>query len=177
MKIDKRSLSSLVVGKVMDRALIEIRDGDHQMLMRIINKETVYKLTPIAYKVKPETGCWICLTGTLKPYPQVKFNGKDEKVSRLIYEETTGISPGKLMVLHKCDNPGCINPSHLYLGTAKDNTRDLRERGKSPYASQRKPLYKRRKSLSVREYWERKIVTKPSASSENHLQLIEIKDQ
>ena len=164
MRIDKRPLSSLIVGQVKDRALMEIKDGDHQLFTRIMNKDMPFKLMPIVYKVKSETGCWICMTGTLKPYPQVRFNGKYENVSRLIYEETTGISPGKSMVLHKCDNPGCINPSHLYLGTAKDNARDFRERGKSQYPSQCKPRNKQRKGVSVREYWENKTVSQHSAS-------------
>jgi len=145
-----------VIGKVGDRVLIEIKDGDHDIFMRIINKETAYKLTPIVYKVKPETGCWICLTAAGSPYPKVRFNGKDMKVSRLIFEEFTGITPGSNYVLHKCDNPECINPDHLYLGTAKDNSRDLQERGPSIYPSQRKPRYKQRKRVSVREYWENK---------------------
>ena len=148
----------------MDRALIEIKDGDHDIFMRIINKETIYKLTPIVYKVKPETGCWICLTASGSPYPQVRYGGTMVKVSRLIYEEFTGIVPGQNQVLHKCDNPECINPNHLYLGTAKDNVRDWMERGKSIYPSVRKPRYKRRKSVCVRDYWEIKNGHGPSTT-------------
>lgn len=172
-----KTISSYVVGRVKDRALIEIKDGDHEILVRIIEKDTIFKLTPIVYKVNPETGCWICLTAAGHPYPQVRYNGKMHKVSRLIYEEFTGIDPGELQGLHKCDNPECINPAHLYLGTAKDNIRDWKERGKSNYPSQRKPLYKRRKSLSIREYWERKSVTEPSATQKEASQLFENKGE
>lgn len=155
-----RPFSSCIVGKVMDRALVEIKDGDHNLFMRILNKTTGYKLMPIAYKVDRETGCWLCISCAGSPYPHVRFNGKTCKVSRLIFEEFTGIAPGYEMVLHKCDNPGCINPSHLYLGTAKDNVWDWMVRGKSPNSSQHKPLYKMRKSVSPREYWEKRRASK-----------------
>jgi hypothetical protein len=146
-----RRLSSLMVGQVMDRALIEIKDGDHYFLEKIRKRETVYKLMPIAYKIYPNTGCWICLTATGYVYPRVNFKGTTVKVSRLIYEEFTGIAPGNNFVLHKCDNPRCINPGHLYLGTAKDNGRDRMERGKSKFPAQSKvkkgriPWWKKKK--------------------------------
>jgi len=154
--IDTRNLSSLIVGQVKDRALMEIKDGDHHLFMRIVNKEMIYKLTPIAYKVDKKTGCWICLTASGSPYPQVRFNGRMEKVSRLIFEEFTGIAPGKDYVLHNCDNPECINPAHLRLGTAKDNSQDLKERGKSQHYRY-KPMRLRKKRVSARDYWEKKI--------------------
>jgi hypothetical protein len=174
---DTRNLSSLIVGQVMDRALMEIKDGDHQLFMRIVEKKTIYKLTPIAYKVDKKTECWICLTAAGSPYPQVRFKGKTVKVSRLIFKEFTGIAPGKDYVLHSCDNPECINPTHLRLGTAKDNSQDLKERGKSKHYHY-KPMRLRRKRVSTREYWGKKLApeshqtqkTEITSSDNNHLQ-------
>ncbi len=78
---------------------------------------------------KPKTKCWI--------WPGVKDSEgygrtKGKLVHRIIYELLYLSSFIKeLCVLHKCDTPSCIRPSHLYQGTQKDNARDRQERGRN----------------------------------------------
>ena len=50
---------------------------------------------------------------------------------RIAWAIANGRSPGRLCVLHRCDNPPCINPDHLFLGTHKDNYDDMASKGRA----------------------------------------------
>lgn len=51
---------------------------------------------------------------------------------RVAFAIANGPIPHGKCVLHRCDNPSCVRVSHLFLGTAKDNMRDMREKGRGP---------------------------------------------
>ena len=51
---------------------------------------------------------------------------------RVAYQLATGVDPGALYVLHRCDNPPCCNPAHLFLGTNDDNMADMAQKGRAP---------------------------------------------
>lgn len=80
--------------------------------------------------VKKSHGCWLW-TGTRRPDGYgVIGRGKRGKglirAHRLSWELVNGLVPVGKFVCHKCDNPSCVRPGHLFLGTNLDNIRDMR---------------------------------------------------
>ena len=83
-------------------------------------------------KVKASDGCWEWL-GSKNPkgYGTIQRNGLGTNVaSRVSWELHFGDIPDGLFVCHHCDNPGCTNPEHLFLGTNKDNQQDSKRKGR-----------------------------------------------
>lgn len=85
------------------------------------------------YFMEPMTGCWIW-TGTYfrYNYGQIRIKRKKYLAHRISWALHNGRYPGsKEFICHKCDTPPCVNPYHLYAGTALDNSRDMLVRGRN----------------------------------------------
>lgn len=75
--------------------------------------------------------CWPWLgSRMLKGYGAATLDG-ERGAHRVAYALAAGAIPDGLHVLHACDSPPCCNPAHLSVGTCIDNSRDMRERGRS----------------------------------------------
>lgn len=85
--------------------------------------------------------CWEW-QGAVRPngYGVMGRNKKTYRVHRIAYALSKGIHPDNIesLVLHKCHNRKCCNPSHLYKGTHKDNAADCMNAGRFPVGSQTK---------------------------------------
>lgn len=115
-------------------------------------------------KVKKSKGCWLWL-GYKNPkgYGHISKDGHVTGAHRVSWELHFGPRPSGLLVLHKCDNPPCVRPSHLFLGTHLDNSRDKQKKGrgnigeKNGLAKLTAANVKRIRVLNERGYSQRKM--------------------
>jgi hypothetical protein len=84
----------------------------------------------------PYVGACAEWTGSRHPdgYGQMSVDNKTRRASRLAWEMVHGPIPKGLCVCHKCDNPACVEPSHLWLGTKAQNWDDMRRKGRNSAA-------------------------------------------
>ena len=93
---------------------------------------------PIAERFWPKVakgdGCWEWTGHRLEGYGRITEggdNGKELGAHRVSWEIHFGPIPDGLSVLHHCDNPPCVRPNHLFLGTTRDNAKDMGAKGRA----------------------------------------------
>lgn len=98
--------------------------------MRSITKEKILN------NYVEKDGCWLWSGSTIKHgYGQIHTKLGDKYVTilahRFFYEHHKGSIPDGHHICHDCDNPNCVNPDHLWVGTQKDNMIDMINKGRS----------------------------------------------
>lgn len=114
---------------------VEFYRYPHIMTMEEIlylKEETSYRFWSKVDK-KSDNECWNWKGKTKKGYGWFTVHTRDkvrEFIASRVALYLSGVDVKDLFVLHSCDNPPCCNPNHLRTGTAKDNSRDMVERGR-----------------------------------------------
>ena len=89
----------------------------------------------LVYVEKSEDGCWTWTgksrSGEGMRYGLFRANGKYQGAHRVAWQIVHGAIPAGMHVCHHCDNPICVRPDHLFLGTHLDNMRDMVAKGRN----------------------------------------------
>lgn len=87
-------------------------------------------------------GCWEWAAGVRGRDGRgcLTWNGRTEAAYRVAWIITNGPIPDEMWVCHACDNPPCVRPDHLFLGTPRDNTQDMWTKGRG-YTGPRRRRY------------------------------------
>lgn len=129
-------------------------------------------LTRFLSKVEKTNNCWLWKGGLGRGgYGKFHFKRKTMAAHRISFYFHNGIIPRDKVVCHSCDNPKCVNPDHLWLGTYTENMQDCKKKGRFngtfPVLNQNQHIY--------REY--KKSLNRPNKKGEfHHLQKLKNED-
>lgn len=89
-------------------------------------------LTKVA---KSDDGCWLWIGARRNKCGCISVNDRTEYAHRVAHTLWIGPIPEGLLVLHTCDQPLCVNPAHLFVGTHADNSLDMVAKGRAHHRS------------------------------------------
>lgn len=99
--------------------------------MQVIDEKLIERFLSKVDKITSDKGCWLWLGGKDKSgYGQFNFYGRTKRTHRFSYMIFKGEIAKDKQIRHKCDNPSCVNPDHLDIGTQQDNMNDMKNRNR-----------------------------------------------
>lgn len=128
----------------------------------IENKNRVFDRLVSHIEINPISACWEWVGSKRNGYGRMivgsRTDGTRRSMSahRVSYEIVYGEIPEGMEVCHKCDNPSCVNPNHLFLGTRQDNIDDRERKGRNVFfVGEEQPRAKLTKKAVKDARWER----------------------
>ncbi len=128
----------------------------------IENKTKVFDRLVSHMEINPKSACWEWTGSKRNGYGRMivgsRTDGTRRSMSahRVSYEIVYGEIPAGMEVCHKCDNPSCVNPNHLFIGTRQDNIDDRERKGRNvTFIGEELPNSKLTKKAVKDARWER----------------------
>lgn len=107
--------------------------------------------------VRKTEGCWEWTGGRFQSslgYGQFRVGKRKVRAHRFAWQITNGSIPNGMRICHKCDNPTCCNPTHLFMGTDADNIADRGRKGRTKNGSRQFPeLWSAERNPAAKVNW------------------------